>query len=155
MKRMDPMKAWFPIASLISGFLIGLLIFSHFNLFVPLEYAPYLSVAALVGLDTVFGGVKAGIEGRFQDDIFVSGFILNTLLAAVLVWFGTRIGVDFALVSVLVLGTRIYLNLSLIRRFYLNKRALDRKMEVEKAAISADAHSVDAIASQSEVGGNI
>ena len=145
------MKAWFPILSLVCGFLIGLLIFSYFHLFVPIEYAPYLSVAALVGLDTVFGGIRAGIEGRFQDDIFVSGFLLNTMLSEALVWFGTRIGVDFALVSVLVLGSRIFLNLSLIRRFYLNKRALDKKKEEEKIAQANAA----TIGSSSEFSGNL
>ena len=56
--------------------------FTKFNWVMPPESAPYLSVAALAGLDTVFGGVRAGIEGRFQNDIFVSGFLLNTLLAS-------------------------------------------------------------------------
>ena len=147
------MKAWFPIASLAAGFLIGLFIFSHFNWWVPVLYAPYLSVAALVGLDTVFGGVRAGIEGRFQNDIFISGFLLNTLLSAVLVWFGTRIGVDFALVSVLVLGSRIYLNLSLIRRYYLNKRALARSQREESVAAAPVPNA--AINQKSEIGGNI
>ena len=136
------MKAWFPIVSLVCGFLIGLLVFSHYHIFVPLDYAPYLSVAALVGLDTVFGGIRAGIEGRFQDDIFVSGFLLNTLLSEGLVWFGTRIGVDFALVSVLVLGSRIFLNLSLIRRFYLNKLALDKKKKDEERLAQSNANSI-------------
>src|ERR1043166_1004506 len=86
------MKAWLPIASLGAGFFIGIFVCWRANWWVPVEYAPYLSVAALVGLDTVFGGVRAGIEGRFQNDIFVSGFLLNTLLAAGLAWFGTRIG---------------------------------------------------------------
>lgn len=135
------MKAWFPIASLAGGFLIGMLVCWRFSWWVPIEYAPYLSVAALVGLDTVFGGVRAGIEGRFQNDIFVSGFMLNTLLAAGLAWFGSRIGVDLALVAVLVLGSRIFLNLSLIRRYYLNKRAMERSRQQEEnaAAVTASA----------------
>lgn len=129
--------AWIPLIALAGGFLIGIAIFQGFRVYVPLEIAPYLSVAALVGLDTVFGGVRAGIEGRFQNDIFISGFVLNTLLAAGLVWFGARIGVDFGLVSVLVLGSRIFLNLSLIRRFYLNKRAMARNTQREESAVPA------------------
>jgi len=148
------MKAWFPIASLAAGFLIGLLVLSHFNWWVPVEYAPYLSVAALVGLDTAFGGIRAGIEGRFQNDIFVSGFLLNTLLAGFLVWFGKLIGVDFALVSVLVLGGRIFLNLSLIRRYYLNKQALARSQQREENAAALQAPSA-ALSQKPEVGGSI
>jgi small basic protein len=148
------MKAWFPIASLAAGFVIGWLVLSHFNWWVPIEYAPYLSVAALVGLDTAFGGVRAGIEGRFQNDIFVSGFVLNTMLAGFLVWFGKLIGVDFALVSVLVLGSRIFLNLSLIRRYYLNKQALARSQQREESAAAAPVQS-QALSQKPEVGGSI
>jgi small basic protein len=146
------MKAWFPIASLAAGFLIGMFVCWRFSWWVPVEYAPYLSVAALVGLDTVFGGVRAGIEGRFQNDIFVSGFLLNTLLAAGLAWFGTRIGVDLALVAVLVLGSRIFLNLSLIRRYYLNKRALERSRQQEESAAATVPATSAPLNQKSEIG---
>jgi small basic protein len=148
------MKAWFPIASLAAGFLIGLSVFSRFHWWVPVEYAPYLSVAALVGLDTVFGGIRAGIEGRFQNDIFVSGFVLNTILAELLVLFGSRIGVDFALVSVLVLGSRIFLNLSLIRRYYLNKIALARNTQRDETTAAVPAPNAP-ISQKPEIGGSI
>ncbi|HEV2471633.1 MAG TPA: small basic family protein [Chthonomonadales bacterium] len=128
------MRAWLPVVSLLAGFVLGYLVLSKLNWQVNAEYAPYVSVAALAGLDTVFGGVKAGIEGRFQNDIFATGFLLNTLLAAGLAWLGDRIGVNLALVAVLVLGSRIFLNLSLIRRYYLNKRALARSRQQEEAA---------------------
>ncbi len=131
------MRSWLPIAGLVLGFAIGYAVFSKFNLLLPSEYAPYLSVAALAGLDTVFGGIRAGIEARFQNDVFASGFLLNTLLAAVLAWLGDRIGVNLALVAVLVLGSRVFLNLSLIRRYYLNKRALARSRYQEEVAAAA------------------
>lgn len=128
------MKAWLPVASLAVGFALGFLAFTGFNWQIPAAYAPYLSVAALAGLDTVFGGIKAGIEGRFQNDIFASGFVLNTMLAAALCWLGDRIGVNLVMVAVLVLGSRVFLNLSLIRRYYLNKRALARSRQLEESA---------------------
>src|SRR5438067_12818859 len=131
------MKAWLPVVSLAAGFAVGFIAFTAFKMQIPADFAPYLSVAALAGLDTVFGGVRAGIEGRFQNDIFVSGFILNTLLAAGLAWLGDRIGVNLALVAVLVLGSRIFLNLSLIRRYYLNKRAMERSRQREENAAAA------------------
>src|SRR5260221_195355 len=146
------MKAWFPIASLAAGFLIGMIVCRYANWWVPVEYAPYLSVAALVGLDTFFGGIRAGIEGRFQNDIFISGFLLNTVLAAGLALFGSRIGVDLALVAVLVLGSRIFLNLSLIRRYYLNKRAMDRSRQQEESAAAAVPPATTALNQKSEIG---
>src|SRR5579862_7233066 len=133
------MKAWLPIASLVAGFALGYEVLVRSHVEVPAEFAVYLSVAALAGLDTVFGGIRAGIEGRFQNDIFASGFLLNTLLAAGLAWLGDRIGVSLALVAVIALGSRVFLNLSLIRRYYLNKFAMarTRAQEESDAALTA------------------
>ena len=125
------MKVGLPLSGLVIGFVFGILIFTMLN--IPGElasvYAPYLSLATLAGLDTIFGGIRAGIEGRFQDDIFVSGFVLNTLLAAGLAFLGDRIGVDLFLAAVVALGSRVFLNLSLIRRYYLNKLALSKRKD--------------------------
>src|SRR5579859_5808630 len=148
------MKAWLPVASLGAGLVLGFVAFTHFKWQVPAEYAPYLSVAALAGLDTVFGGIRAGVEGRFQNDIFVTGFLLNTLLAAALAWVGDHIGINLALVAVLVLGARVFNNLSLMRRFYLNKVALARKRLQEEAAPQPIAPPA-ALSHKSEMGGGI
>jgi small basic protein len=123
--------AWLPFAGLVSGLLTGYFVFAGIHVSADLAgaYAPYLSLAALAGLDTLLGGIRAGIEGRFQDDIFVSGFLLNTLLAAGLAYLGDKIGVDLFLAAVVALGTRVFLNLSLIRRYYLNKRALTKRTD--------------------------
>jgi len=130
------MKAWLPVASLAAGFGLGSFVLLKWKIQFAPEFAVYLSVAALAGLDTVFGGIRAGIEGRFQNDIFASGFLLNTLLAAGLAWLGDRIGVSLALVAVLTLGTRVFLNLSLIRRYYLNKLAMARTKAQEGADLA-------------------
>lgn len=148
------MRAWLPIASLAAGFALGSVVLIRSHIEVPPEYAVYLSVSALAGLDTVFGGVRAGIEGRFQNDIFASGFLLNTLLAAGLAWLGDQIGVSLALVAVLVLGSRVFLNLSLIRRYYLNKLAMART----KAQEDSDAAQIATgagMAAKKEIGGSI
>ncbi|HZO91055.1 MAG TPA: small basic family protein [Chthonomonadaceae bacterium] len=148
------MKAGLPIVSLAAGFGLGLAIFSHFSWQMPAEYAPYLSVAALAGLDTVFGGIRAGIEGRFQNDIFASGFVLNTLLAAGLAWLGDCIGINLALVAVIALGSRVFLNLSLIRRYYLNRLAIARSRQQEESAAVASVPQ-PALGQKQEIGGGI
>ena len=51
---------------------------------VPAGIASYLSLATLAGLDAVIGGVRAGLEDKFKSDIFISGFVVNTLLAVLL-----------------------------------------------------------------------
>lgn len=83
--------------------------------------AKYLAVACLAGLDSVCGGIRSGLEGKFHNDVFVSGFVFNILIAFGLAWFGDQIYLDLFLAVALVLGARIFNNLSLIRRFLLTK----------------------------------
>jgi small basic protein len=87
------------------------------------EYAGYLSLATLAGMDSVFGGMRAGLDNRFKSDIFLSGFIVNMLLACALAFLGDRIGVpELYLAAVVTLGGRIFVNLSVIRRQLLERR---------------------------------
>ena len=109
---------WLPVV----GFLAGFLTVWFRGITVPSEYASYLSLAAIAGIDTILGGIRSGLESRFQSDIFLSGFIVNTILAVLIAYFGDQIGVpDLYLAAVIVLGARIFLNLSLIRRHILGR----------------------------------
>ena len=81
----------------------------------------YLAIACLAGLDTILGGIRSGLEGKFYNDVFITGFISNIIIAFFLAWLGDRIGVNLFLAAALVLGARIFTNLSLIRRFALTK----------------------------------
>lgn len=87
----------------------------------------YVAVACLAGLDSVCGGIRSGLEGKFRKDIFFTGFVSNIVIAFFLAWLGQRIYIDLFLAVALVLTTRIYTNLSLIRRFavtnYLDRQA--------------------------------
>ena len=123
MPRLTASSAILPLLGLLTGFCAIFL--SNYS--VPPHLAPYLSLAALAGLDSIFGGIRAGLEGKFHDDIFLTGFLVNTLLAAALAYLGDRIGVDLFLAAVVVLGGRVFLNLSLIRRYWLTQIQLSRK----------------------------
>ena len=111
----------------LAGILTGFLAIYFFNVTVPAGFASYLSLATLAGLDAVIGGVRAGIEEKFQTDIFISGFIVNTLLAMLLAYMGEQIGIELFLAAVVAIGGRIFLNLSLMRRYWLTKVALAKK----------------------------
>jgi small basic protein len=90
----------------------------------PLEpaLAKYLGVALLAALDTICGGVRAWLEKQFDQNIFISGFVFNALIASFLTYLGDRIGVDLYLVAVIAFGLRIFQNLSLIRRHLLEQQ---------------------------------
>ena len=111
-----------PLLALLVG--VGLAVFlADFSLIMPVKgiYGQYLAVACLAGLDTVFGGIRSGLEGKFHRDVFISGFVANTLIAFFLAWLGDKLFIDLLLAVALVLGSRMFVNLSLIRRFLLTK----------------------------------
>lgn len=118
-RRHRTSKIWWPIGGFLVGFLAALFLWRQG---VPFAVADYLSLAVLAGLDSVFGGIRAGVERRFRSDVFLSGFLVNMFLAVTLVYVGQAIGVaDLYLAAVVTLGGRIFLNLSVIRRHWLER----------------------------------
>lgn len=118
-QRLINLKGW-PILGFIIGFAA---VFWLFPAGIPAPYAEYLSLAGLAGIDSALGGIRAGSEHRFRSDVFVSGLILNIVISLGLVYFGSLIGVnDLYLAAVVVLGGRIFTNLSVIRRHWLDKQ---------------------------------
>jgi small basic protein len=105
--------------ALLAG-VLGFVVVFYSNVAVPIVYAQYLSLAALAGLDSLIGGLRAGSEGKFKSNVFVTGFLVNTLLAAFLAYLGERLGQPLALAAVVALGGRIFINLSIIRRQWLD-----------------------------------
>ncbi|MCL5037663.1 MAG: small basic family protein [Chloroflexi bacterium] len=100
---------------LVLGLLVGLLMGAFLPFTIPAAYSKYISVAFLAGLDSVLGGVRAGLEKRFDILSFISGFIMNALLAALLTYMGDRLGVDLYLAAIITFGVRIFQNLGFIR----------------------------------------
>ena len=65
--------------------------------------------------------VPAWLEGRFADRVFVTSFFWNVVVACLLVFLGTQLGVGSAMTTavVVVLGIRIFSNTASIRRLLL------------------------------------
>jgi len=105
----------------ILGLVVGLIVGSLCPISIPQEYAKLFSVALLAALDTVFGGLRANAEEKFDTTVFITGFFTNALLAAVLVYIGDRLGIDLYYVAMLAFGLRIFQNLAIIRRYFLKK----------------------------------
>jgi len=106
---------WFALLAGALGFAIVYFTGVQF----PTQYAQYLSLAALAGLDSLIGGIRAGTEGKFKSDVFISGFLTNTLLAAFLAYLGDLMGQPLGLAALVALGGRIFVNLSIIRRHWM------------------------------------
>jgi small basic protein len=85
----------------------------------PIDYTIYVSVAILAIMDSVFGAVKSSFEDKFENIIFITGFLGNTLLAVIMTYIGEKLGVPLYYVAVLVFGMRIFDNFSIIRRYVI------------------------------------
>ncbi|MDP9394404.1 MAG: small basic family protein [Actinomycetota bacterium] len=96
------------------GILVGLLVQPT----VPVWLQPYLPIAVVAALDAVFGGVRALLDGIFDDKVFFVSFLSNVVVAALVVFLGDQLGVGSQLSTgvVVVLGVRIFSNAAAIRR---------------------------------------
>lgn len=88
---------------------------------VPAMLAPYLPIAVVAALDALFGGLRAVLDGIFDDRVFVVSFVANVVVAALIVFLGDQLGVGSQLSTgvVVVLGIRIFSNAAAIRRHLL------------------------------------
>ncbi|HZO68517.1 MAG: small basic family protein [Kribbellaceae bacterium] len=102
------------VLGLVLGVVIGLVVAPS----VPEWAQPYLPIAVVAALDAVFGGLRAFLDGIFNDKVFVVSFISNVLIAALIVYLGDQLGVGSQLSTgvVVVLGIRIFTNMAAIRR---------------------------------------
>src|SRR5690606_24668503 len=99
---------------LLLGIIAGLVLAPD----VPQGLQPYLPIAVVAALDAVFGGLRAYLDGIFDDKVFVISFVSNVLIAAVIVYVGDQLGVGGQLSTgvIVVLGIRIFSNVAAIRR---------------------------------------
>lgn len=113
---------WLPIFGMLLGILLGMLL----PIKVPMAYSSYMSIAVLAALDSVFGAIRAYLEGYFETDVFISGFFGNAVLAAGLAYLGDRLDVPIYLAAIFAFGNRMFNNFAVIRRHflgYLGKRS--------------------------------
>lgn len=103
-----------PFAGLILGIVAGIM----FDVSIPIELQPYLPIAIVAALDAVFGGLRAVMEGLFDDKVFVVSFVANVMVASFIVFLGDQLGVGAQLSTavIVVLGIRIFTNVATIRR---------------------------------------
>jgi len=104
----------FAVIGLLIGVVAGVLVEPT----VPAALQPYLPIAVVAALDALFGGLRAYLDGVFDDRVFVVSFLFNVLIAALLVFLGDQLGVGAQMTTavVVVLGIRIFSNAAAIRR---------------------------------------
>ncbi len=95
-------------------------------------YSSYLAIAIIAALDSVFGGITSVIKKNFDLKIFITGFFGNAILSILLTILGEKLNVDIYLAAIVVFVGRMFTNLAIIRRYYVDKWSEQLKMGNKK-----------------------
>lgn len=106
--------------AIIIGCIVGALIGLNSPI-IPYTYSGYLAIAIIAALDSVFGGISSTLNKTFDLKIFVTGFFGNAILSILLTYLGQKLNVDIYLAAIVVFVGRMFNNLAIIRRHYLDR----------------------------------
>lgn len=96
------------------------------------SYSSYLAIAIIAALDSVFGGIAGTLKGEFNFKVFISGFFCNSILSMLLTYLGNKLNVDIYLAAIVVFVGRMFNNLSMTRRYYIEKFMKNRQEKAKK-----------------------
>ncbi len=114
--------------------LVGCILGALVGINVPLisySYSSYLAIAIIAALDSVFGGITGVLKQEFDFNVFISGFFCNSILSILLTYLGNKLNLDIYLAAIVVFVGRMFLNLTIIRKYYIEKWT--KKIEEHKA----------------------
>ena len=117
--------------AIILGCVIGAIIGVNMPM-ISYTYSSYLAIAIIAALDSVFGGIASTLKKNFDLKIFVSGFFGNAILAMLLTYLGQKLNVDIYLAAIVVFVGRMFNNLGIIRRYYIEKWSFNKEKKEEK-----------------------
>ncbi|MBR3162883.1 MAG: small basic family protein [Clostridia bacterium] len=106
------------------GIILGSLLGAIIGVNAPVisyTYSSYLAIAVIAALDSVFGGISSVLKKNFDLKIFLSGFFCNAILSMLLTYLGEKLNVDIYLAAIVVFVGRMFTNLTIIRRYYVDK----------------------------------
>ena len=118
--------------AILIGCIAGVLIGMNAPI-ISYTYSSYLAIAIIAALDSVFGGITSVINKNFNLKIFVTGFFGNAILAILLTIIGQKLNIDIYLAAIVVIVGRMFVNLAIIRRYYVDKWSTIIKMKKGKA----------------------
>ena len=107
------------IIAILIGCIVGAIVGMNSPL-ISYAYSGYLAIAIVASLDSVFGGIVSVLKKNFELKVFVSGFFGNAILSILLTWLGIRLDVDIYLAAIVVFVGRMFTNLAIIRRHYID-----------------------------------
>ena len=106
--------------AILIGCILGAIIGTNAPI-ISYTYSSYLAIAIIAALDSVFGGITSVIKKNFNLKIFITGFFGNAILSILLTILGQKLNVDIYLAAIVVFVGRMFTNLAIIRRYYIDK----------------------------------
>ncbi len=106
--------------AILVGCIIGALLGMNAPI-IPYSLSGYLAISIVAALDSVFGGIAAVVKDNFDLKIFVTGFFGNAILSILLTYLGEKLNVDIYLAAIVVFVGRMFVNLAIVRRYYVDK----------------------------------
>lgn len=120
------------LIAMILGLLGGIVLGFTLNISYPSEYSFYITMGLLAAIDSILGAARSHLEGKYNNLIFISGFITNAILAGLLAYLGDRLGVPLYYAAILVFGGRLFQNLAVIRRLIIDKYIIKKDSNINK-----------------------
>jgi small basic protein len=105
------------VVGLVGGIFLGF----SLDISYPTEYSFYITMGLLAAIDSIVGAARSYLEGKYNNLIFITGFVTNAILAGLLAYLGDRLGVPLYYAAILVFGGRLFQNLAVIRRLLIDK----------------------------------
>jgi small basic protein len=109
---------WVLVFALLFG-LLGAIVGLNAPVQIPVGYARYTAVMLLAALDSIFGAFKALLNRNYENRVFLSGLLANTVVAGGLTYLGDKLGVELYFAAIVAFGVRIFDNIAVIRRHLL------------------------------------
>lgn len=106
--------------AILIGCILGALVGINLPI-ISYSYSSYLAIAIIAALDSVFGGIAGVLKGEFDFKVFISGFFCNAILSILLTYLGNKLNVDVYLAAIVVFVGRMFINLTIIRKYYIDK----------------------------------
>ena len=121
--------------AIVVGCLIGILLGVNAPI-ISYTYSSYLAIAIIAALDSVLGGIASVLNEKFDLSIFISGFFGNAILSMLLTFLGEKLNVDIYLAAIIVFVGRMFTNLSIIRRYFLEKWTKKKEKREDKKNVA-------------------
>lgn len=120
---------------IVIAILIGCILGAVIGINAPVisyTYSTFLAIGVVAALDSVFGGITSVLKKNFDLTIFITGFFCNSILSIALTYLGQRLNIDIYLAALVVFVGRMFTNLTIIRRYYVEKWIEKRNEKTKK-----------------------